>query len=155
MGKSLGIYKFFAVINMDNPLVLEILQDIQNEKIKSKEEIQQELKLKLYQVYKPFLNFNSNRDNFSTTYDKLQGYQFIEGKEAVEGDYVRYLNPKYFYDIQLMKGGFVSAINTKKKQITLVNGNKVIKIKYVDLCLFRKLDEGDLIKQQILASLEM
>ena len=39
---------------MDNPLVLEILQDIQTDKIKTKEEIQQELKLKLYQVYKPF-----------------------------------------------------------------------------------------------------
>ena len=45
---------------MDNPLVLEILQDIQNEKIKTREDIQNELKLKLYQVYKPFLNFNSN-----------------------------------------------------------------------------------------------
>ena len=53
---------------MDNPLVLEILNDIQNEKIKTKEEIQQEIKLKLYQVYKPFLNFNSNQENFSTTY---------------------------------------------------------------------------------------
>tara|TARA_B100000963_G_C22146066_1_gene459689 strand:- start:41 stop:463 length:423 start_codon:yes stop_codon:yes gene_type:complete len=140
---------------MDNPLVLEILQDIQTDKIKTKEEIQQELKLKLYQVYKPFLNFNSNQDNFSITYEKLQGYQFIEAKNLTEGDYVRYLNPKYFYDIQLMKGGFVSAHNSKKKQLTLVNGNKVIKIFYTGLCLFRKLDEGDIIKQKILASLNM
>ena len=41
---------------MDNPLVLEILQDIQSEKVKTKDEIQQEIKLKLYQVYKPFLS---------------------------------------------------------------------------------------------------
>ena len=139
---------------MDNPLVLEILQDIQSEKVKTKDEIQQEIKLKLNQVYKPFLNFSSNQDNFSTTFQKLQGYHFIEGRDANEGDYIRYINPKYFYDIQLMKGGFVSSLNLKKKQITLVNGNKVIKIKYPDLCLFRKLDEGDIIKQQILASLD-
>ena len=138
---------------MDNPLVLEILKDIQSEKIKTKEEIQQEIKLKLYQVYKPFLNFTANQDNFSTTYEKLKGYHFIEGRDASEGDYLRYINPKYFYDLQLMKGGFVSSLNLKKKQITLVNGNKVIKIKYPDLCLFRKLDEGDLIKQQILETL--
>ena len=54
-----------------------------------------------------------------------------------------------------MKGGFVSSLDKRKKQITLVNGNKVIKIKYSGLCLFRKLDEGDIIKQQILESLEM
>ena len=139
---------------MDNPLVLEILHDIETQKIKSKEELQQELKLKLYEVYKPFLNFSSNQDNFSTTFQKLQGYQFIEASNLIEGDYIRYLNPKYFYDIQLMKGGFVSAHNLKKKQITLVNGNKVIKIFYTGLCLFRKLDEGDIIKQKILASLD-
>ena len=81
---------------MDNPLVLEILKDIQSEKIKTKEEIQQEIKLKLYQVYKPFLNFTANQDNFSITYEKLQGYHFIEGRDANEGEYLRYINPKYF-----------------------------------------------------------
>lgn len=140
---------------MENPLVLEILRDIKNEKIKTKLEIQNEIKLKIFQVYKPFLEFNSNKDNFSTTYDKLKGYQFIEPNEVINGDYIRYLNPKYFYDIQLMKGGFVSSLDTKKKQIMLLNGNKVIKIKYNDLCLFRKLDSSDIIKQEILDSLEI
>ena len=115
---------------MDNPLVLEILQDIQTDKIKTKEEIQQELKLKLYQVYKPFLNFNSNQDNFSITYEKLQGYQFIEAKNLIEGDYVRYLNPKYFYDIQLMKGGFVSAHKVEKllniSDLVIVNQRNIL-----------------------------
>ena len=33
---------------MDNPLVLDILNDIQTDKIKTKEEIQQEVKLKFF-----------------------------------------------------------------------------------------------------------
>ena len=137
----------------ENSLVLEILKDIQNNKIKTEEEIKQELKQRLYHVYKPFLNFPANQDNFAEVFDRLQGYQYVGVRELQEGDYIRYLNPKYFYDIQLMKGGFISNINKKKKQITLVNGNKVIKIIYPQLTLFRKLDDGDLIKQKIMASL--
>lgn len=138
---------------MDNLLVQEILQDIQNQKIKSKKEIQQELKLKLYAVYKPFLGFNANKNNFSDSYHKLEGYQFMEPYQLDDGDYIRYLNPKYFYDIKLMKGGFISNINIEKDQITLVNGNKLIKLFYPSLTLFKKLDEGDLIKQEIVESL--
>ena len=54
-----------------------------------------------------------------------------------------------------MKGGFLSAHNQKKKQLILVNGNKVIKIYYAKLCLFRKLDEGYIIKQKIFESLDL
>lgn len=138
---------------MDNLLVREILQDIQNQKIKSKAEVCQEIKIKLYQVYKPFLDFNVNQDNFGESYEKLEGYQFMESWQLEEGDYIRYLNPKYFYDIKLMKGGFISNINSKKKQITLINGNKLIKIFYPKLTLFKKLDDGDLIKQKIIESI--
>ena len=42
---------------MDSDLVQEILQELENGKIKSEEEIKQELKISLYQIYQPFLNF--------------------------------------------------------------------------------------------------
>tara|TARA_Y100000590_G_C15587420_1_gene964672 strand:+ start:401 stop:850 length:450 start_codon:yes stop_codon:yes gene_type:complete len=137
----------------ENSLVLDILQDLQNEKIKTPEEIDMELKQKIYEVFQPFLNFPQNKDNFAEVYQRLKGYEYVKPNEIEEGDYVRYLNPKYFYDIQLMKGGFVSDITKKKRQITLVNGNRVIKIFYPKLTLFRKLDSGDIIKQKIIASL--
>jgi len=137
----------------ENSLVLDILQDLQNEKIKTLEEIDMELKQKIYVVFQPFLNFPQNKDNFAEVYQRLKGYEYVKANEIEEGDYVRYLNPKYFYDIQLMKGGFVSDITKKKRQITLVNGNRVIKIFYPKLTLFRKLDSGSIIKQKIIASL--
>ena len=138
---------------MDELFVQEILQDIEKQKIKTKEEVNEEIKLKLYEIYKPFLNFESNQDNFGETYEKLQGYQYIEVNNLDEGDYIRYLNPKYFYDIKLMKGGFISNINKAKKQIVIVNGNKVIKLVYPKLVIFKKLDDGDIIKQKIIESL--
>ena len=122
----------------DNSLVLDILQDLQSEKIKTPEEIDMELKQKIYEVFQPFLNFPQNKDNFAEVYERLKGYEYVKAHEIQEGDYVRYLNPKYFYDIQLMKGGFV---------------NRVIKIVYPKLTLFRKLDSSDIIKQKIIASL--
>lgn len=137
----------------ENSLVLDILQDLQSEKIKTVEEINMELKQKIYEVFQPFLNFTQNKDNFSEVYQRLKGYEYVKPNEIKEGDYVRYLNPKYFYDIQLMKGGFVSYITKNKKQITLVNGNRVIKIVYPKLTLFRKLNSEDIIKQKIISSL--
>lgn len=137
----------------ENSLVLDILQDLQTESIKTEEEIETELKQKIYEVFQPFLNFSQNQDNFAEVYQRLKGYQYVLPQEVQEGDYIRYLNPKYFYDIQLMKGGFVSEIIKKKKQIIIVNGSKVIKIHYPTLTLFRKLDSGDIIKQKILSSL--
>ena len=138
---------------MDDLFVQEILQDIEKQKIKTKEEVKEEIKLKLYELYKPFLKFESNQDNFGETYEKLQGYQYMEANNLDEGDYIRYLNPKYFYDIKLMKGGFISDINKLKKQIVIVNGNKVIKLAYPKLLIFKKLDDGDIIKQKIIESL--
>lgn len=137
---------------MDDSLVNEILQDIQNNKIRTKEEIQQEIKLKLYEVYKPFLSFETNQDNFKETYDKLDGYKYVRVSELEEGRYIRFLNTKFFYDIKLQKGGFINSINKKKKLISLINGNKIIKIFYPSITIFMKLNESDRVKQLILES---
>ena len=137
---------------MDDSLVNEILQDIQNNKIRTKEELQQEIKLKLYEVYKPFLSFETNQDNFKETYDKLDGYKYVTVSELEEGRYIRFLNTKFFYDIKLQKGGFINSINKKKKLISLINGNKIIKIFYPSITIFMKLNESDRVKQLILES---
>lgn len=137
---------------MDDSLVNEILQDIQNDKIKTKQELQQEIKLKIYEVYKPFLSFDTNQDNFKETYDKLDGYKYATVSELEEGRYIRFLNTKFFYDIKLQKGGFINSINKKKKLISLINGNKIIKIFYPSNTIFMKLNESDRVKQLILES---
>ena len=137
---------------MDDSLVNEILQDIQNNKIRTKEELQQEIKLKIYEVYKPFLSFETNQDNFKETYDKLDGYKYVTVSELEEGRYIRFLNTKFFYDIKLQKGGFINSINKKKKLISLINGNKIIKIFYPSVTIFMKLNESDRVKQLILES---
>ena len=137
---------------MDDSLVNEILQDIQNDKIKTKQELQQEIKLKIYEVYKPFLSFDTNQDNFKETYDKLDGYKYATVSELEEGRYIRFLNTKFFYDIKLQKGGFINSINKKKKLISLINGNKIIKFFYPSNTIFMKLNESDRVKQLILES---
>lgn len=140
-------------MNHENELVNIILEEIETHKIKSKEELQQEIKMKLYECYQPFLNFAVNKDNFKKSYEKLTNYKYITIEELEAGRFIRYLSNKYFYDIKLMKGGFVSQIDTKKNIITLLNGPKIIKINYEDLWIFMKLNEEDIVKQMILQSL--
>ena len=137
---------------MNNSFVNEILRDIQNDNIKTKEELTQEIKLRLYQLYKPFLTFESNKDNFRETFEKLDGYKYVSNSDLEEGRYIRYLNTKYFYDIKLQKGGFITDINRKKKIIKLKNGSDIIKIFYSNLTIFMKLNDTDRLKQQLLES---
>ena len=74
-----------------------------------------------------------------------EGYQVmvVDNLSTIGG--IPYINPK----CKFLKAD----ITKKKRQITLVNGNRVIKIFYPKLTLFRKLDSGDIIKQKIIASL--
>ena len=135
---------------MEDSLVNEILQDIKNDNIKSKEELEQEIKYNLYEIYQPYLTFESNKDNFKESFEKLEGYKYVTISQLEEGRFIRFINPKYFYDIKLQKGGFISQINRKKKIITLINGSDITKIYYPKLKIFMKLNESDRVKQQIL-----
>lgn len=135
---------------MDSDLVQEILQELENGKIKSEEEIKQELKISLYQIYQPFLNFETNQENFRETFQKLEGYRLAEEEDMLEGRFIRPISSKYFYDIKLLKGGFISQVNNKKKMLTLLNGSRVTKINYGEYTIYLKMNEEEIVKMKIM-----
>ena len=79
------------VLEEENSLVLDILQDLQTDSIKTEAEIDSELKQKIYQVFQPFLNFSQNQDNFADVYQRLKGYQYVLAQDFRKS-YLRYLN---------------------------------------------------------------
>ena len=138
-----------------NDLVNLILQEKENETLKTKEETNNEIKIKLYNLYKEYLDFEVNKDNFRDSYSKLEDeYKYIEMDDIYLGTFVRHINDKYFYDIKLAKGGFVSTIDYENRSIRLKNGNSVYKISVDETLLFEKLNEDDKIKQMIIEALD-
>lgn len=140
----------------DDELVTHLLQEIAENKIKTKEELNQEIKVNLYRIYKDYLKFEKNQDNFRETYTKLENtYKYVELEEIEEGRFIRYISPKYFFDIELKRGGFVAEIDLEKRKLKVLNGNKVFYLKCSDnYSFFMKLNDEDKVKQRILESLD-
>ena len=140
----------------EDDLVNFLLQEIKENKIKTKEELNNEIKMNLYNLYKNYLNLEKNKDNFKETYFKLENtYKFVDFKDIEEGRFIRYISNKYFFDIELKRGGFVANIDIKNGKIKVINGNKVFYLKIKDnYVFFMKLNEEDKVKQLIAASLE-
>ena len=97
-----------------------------------------------------------NQDNFRETYTKLENtYKYVELEEIEEGRFIRYISPKYFFDIELKRGGFVAEIDLEKRKLKVLNGNKVFYLKCSDnYSFFMKLNDEDKVKQRILESLD-
>ena len=138
---------------MDTELVKLILKNRNENKLKSKEELQEEIKYKVVDIYGEFIDFEPNKENVYETLEKLEKYRYCENvSELKKGDYIRFLNTKHFYDIKLNKGGFIENINGNL--INIVSGNKFYRIKFDNNTIFIKLTDEDLLKLELLEILE-
>lgn len=138
---------------MDSNLVKLILEQRKNKQIKSHKEIETELKHIVYKIYKKYLYFKNNEDNFRETIEKLEDYQYIKVQDFVEGDYIRYISLKYFYDIKLAVGGFISEIDYNKGILKLTNNGIISAVKMNKAYFFKKLNKEDKIKLMLLDAL--
>lgn len=140
---------------MDTEIVQHILQNRRENKLMSKAEIEEEKKMRVVDIYGEFIDFETNKENVYQTLDKLQNYRYCKNiKDLDKGNYIRYLNAKYFYDIKLNPGGFIENVDYTKNLITVVNKNKYYKMKFSDNTIFVKLTEDDLLKLDIIEILE-
>ena len=138
---------------MDTELVKLILKNRNENKLKTKEEMREEIKYKVVDIYGEFIDFEPNKENVYETLEKLEQYRYCEDiSDLKKGDYIRFLNIKHFYDIKLNKGGFIENINGKL--INIVSGNKFYKIKFDNNTIFVKLTDEDLLKLELLEILE-
>jgi hypothetical protein len=92
---------------MSNIDIDEILNTINSNKLKNLEDIETERKQELYNYYKQYLGINKNIQNLKLGLEKLKDYEFISFEEIENGDYIKYVNDRYFYDVELKPGGFV------------------------------------------------
>ena len=57
---------------MDTELVKLILKNMNENKLKSKEELQEEIKYKVVDIYGEFIDFEPNKENVYETLEKLE-----------------------------------------------------------------------------------
>ena len=77
---------------------------------------------------------------------------WISNNNFSKGDYVTYIDGKYFYDLRIHKGGFVREINDE--MLRLVNGNSIWSININKVRIFTKLNKEQKLKLIIIDTLE-
>ena len=138
---------------MDSNLVKLILSEQKENNTKNFNEIKQDLNLVLNNIFEKYLIYENNVENLKEIKEKLNEYQYARFEDLNKGDFIRYINPKYFNDIKLAKGGFISEINDDEGKIQIIDNNKIYNLKFENFIFFKKLNKEDIIKLTILEAL--
>ena len=119
--------------------ISKILESIKDVYIPSFEEIDSKNKDIIDEIFDKYLIYKQNISNKQEAIKLIEGYQYITFRNIDEGDYIKYFDTKYFYDVVIKNGGFV----IKKENKNLVIKNKrIFKLKK-DTVFFRKLTDED------------
>ena len=135
----------------EEQFIAEVLKDRIEEKISSSKEIVELNHKILLKIYSNYMNYSSNKENLIKSKERLKDYYFSNNNLS-SGEYVTYINPKFFYDLRIHKGGFIIEIN--KNMIKLVNGNNFWVVDSNKIDIFTKLTKEQKIKLIIIDSFE-
>lgn len=123
----------------------KILSKIEHKDIRTFNEIEENLEIGVNKAYQKFMVFEKNHQNKLNSLAKLKEnkYEYVTQKKAVPGDYVRFLDKTYFFDLTLHKGGFIVK---KKDHLTQIKCG-FRRLKWVsNKEFFRKLSNQDMVK---------
>ena len=135
----------------EEKFISNILKDRIQNKISSRKEIQEVNDKILFDIYGNYMNYKNNNENLINSREKLKDYYF-SGNNFSPGEYVKYINTKYFYDLKIHKGGFIREVDGK--MLRLVNGRNFWSVDMDKIKIFTKLNEEQLLKLIIIDTFE-
>jgi len=127
--------------------IIKLLESTKNQYIPSLDEINQENSDIINNSFKEYLNYKQNLDNMKEAINKVDGYHLISFKDISKGDVIKYINFRYFYDVNISCGGIVFKKTDKYLVIKIFNGFMNIKS---DNIFFRKFTPEEFAKMKIM-----
>ena len=135
----------------EEEFVAQILKDRLENKLSSSKEIHQLNDKILVEIYGNYMNYDKNKENLIDSREKLKEYYFSNNNFS-KGEYITYINSKYFYDLKIHKGGFIREIDGK--MVRLVNGRSFWSVDMENTRIFTKLTKEQKIKLIIIDTFE-
>ena len=135
----------------EEEFVASILKDRVQNKLSSTKEIYELNDKILVDIYSNYMNYDRNKENLISAREKLKEYYYSNNNFS-KGEYVTYINPKYFYDLRLHKGGFITDI--EGDMVRLVNGRSVWGVDMKKIRIFTKLNKDQKLKLIIIDTFE-
>lgn len=135
----------------EEEFVAQILKDRLGNKLSSSKEIHELNDKILVEIYGNYMNYDKNKENLVDSREKLKEYYFSNNNFS-KGEYITYINSKYFYDLKIHKGGFIREIDGK--MVRLVNGRSFWSVDMEKTRIFTKLTKEQKIKLIIIDTFE-
>ena len=135
----------------EEEFVAGILKDRVENKLSSSKEIHELNDKILVDIYSNYINYEKNKENLISAREKLKEYYYSNNNFS-KGEYVTYINPKYFYDLRIHKGGFITSI--EDNMLRLVNGRSVWGVDMKKIRIFTKLNKEQKLKLIIIDTFE-
>ena len=127
--------------------IIKLLESTKNQYIPSLDEINNENLEVINNAFQNYLNYKQNVENKKESIEKIDGYHLISFKDISKGDVIKYINFKYFYDVNLSCGGIVFKKTDRYLVIKILSGFLNIKS---DNIFFRKFTPEELAKIKIM-----
>ena len=134
-------------INIDMDMdaeISKIISNIKHKEVRTLSEIRETNLYAIEEAYADFMEFEQNHKNKELVKTKLNFYEFIPYEYLTGGDYIRYIDKKYFFNMKLDNGGKILSMRKDKMLIWSIKQKRVWV--GLDNYIFRKLTEEDFAK---------
>ena len=127
--------------------IQNILNNVTETEYKSFKEIEEIREMVIEKIFADFMNYEINKENKEIIREQLKEYEVVSMEEIKNGDYLKYLNLRAFYNIKLVDAGIVLKICD--------NGNVLVKKQgrfnsIKPTFFFKKINKDTLVKMKLL-----
>jgi hypothetical protein len=124
--------------------ISKIISNIKHKEVRSLAEIRKTNMQAVEEAYAEFMEFEQNHYNKEEVKTKLAMYEFVPYEHLTGGDYVRYIDKKFFFNMKLDNGGKILSIRKDKMLLWSIKKKRVWI--GLDNYIFRRLTEEDFAK---------
>lgn len=124
--------------------ISKIISNIKHKEVRTLAEIRETNMQAVEEAYDDFMEFEQNHQNKEEVKTKLDMYEFVPYEHLTGGDYVRYIDKKFFFNMKLDNGGKILSIRKDKMLLWSIKKKRVWI--GLDNYIFRRLTEEDFAK---------
>lgn len=132
-----------------NDEIDKIISNIKENEYDSLNDIEELRSLAIDKVFSNFMRYEKNIQNKLSAQKELQSYEFVDVDDLQKGDFIRYFNFRFFFDLGLVIGGTVLNTNFKKSGDILILAPYGVK-RIKPNIFFKRIKTDDLFKMKLI-----
>jgi hypothetical protein len=135
-------------MNIDDEIE-NIISNIKENEYDSLNDIEELRTLAIDKVFSNFMRYENNIQNKIIAEKELQTFEFIDVNDLQKGDFIRYFNLRFFFDLKLVIGGTVLNTNFNDSGDILILAPYGVK-RIKPNIFFKRIKTDDLFKMKLI-----